>query len=125
MTDHDERWIAHRPGVRPRTVALYRWLLGKYIAPYLGRVELGRLDTETAREWRAELLASGISETMAAKAYRLLRAELTTSVDEDELLRRNPCRIPGADHKKRTERPVLTIAQVFALAEAVEPRIRR
>src|SRR4051812_21403282 len=79
--DYDERWIAHRPRLRPRTVGLYRWLLGKYIAPYLEAVELGRLDTAMVRGWRAELLGNGVSETMAAKAYRLLRAVLSTAVD--------------------------------------------
>jgi integrase len=122
--DYAERWIAHRPGLRPRTIALYRWMLGKHIAPYLGGVELGRLDTAMVREWRARLLGNGVSETMAAKAYRLLRAVLTTAVNEDELLRRNPCRIPGADQEKPAERPVLSIAQVVALADAIEPRYR-
>src|SRR5258707_13328469 len=28
-------WIEHRPGLRPRTIDLYRWLYGKYIAPTL------------------------------------------------------------------------------------------
>jgi integrase len=61
---------------------------------------------------------------MAAKAYRLLRAVLMTAVKEDELIRINPCRIPGADQEKASERPVLTVAQVFALAEQVPDRYR-
>jgi integrase len=124
VADYASRWIAHRPRLRPRTVALYRWLLGKHVAPYLGGVELGRLDTPMIREWRATLLGNGVSETMAAKAYRLLRAVLTTAVNEDELLRRNPCRIPGADQEEPAERPVLTLAQVAALAEAMDERHR-
>jgi hypothetical protein len=27
-------WIIQRPGLRPKTVDLYRWLLAKHIAPY-------------------------------------------------------------------------------------------
>jgi hypothetical protein len=76
------------------------------------------------REWRAALLAGGVSESMAAKAYRLLRAVLMTAVNEDELLRRNPCRIPGADQEQPAERPVLTLTQVTALADAMEERHR-
>lgn len=59
---------------------------------------------------------------MAAKAYRLLRAVLMTAVREDEILRSNPCRIPGADQEKPPERPVLTVAQVFALADLTPRR---
>ena len=31
-------WITERPGLRPRTMDLYRWLLRKHIEPYLGGV---------------------------------------------------------------------------------------
>jgi hypothetical protein len=54
-----------------------------------------------------------------AKAYRLLRAILMTAVEDDKLLSRNPCRIKGADNEHTAERPVLTLAQVFELADLV------
>jgi integrase len=60
--------------------------------------------------------------SVAAKAYRLLRAVLTTAVEEDNILPRNPCRIRGAGDEEAPERPVLTVAQVFALAELVGRR---
>jgi len=56
---------------------------------------------------------------MAAKAYRLLRAILATAVEDDRILPRNPCRIRGAGSEHPAERPVLTVAQVFQLAELV------
>ena len=124
LGDYARRWIDQRPNLRPRTIHLYGWLLDKHVVPYLGGVELGRLDTPMVRDWRAKLLGNGVSETMAAKAYRLLRAVLMTAVKEDEILSRNPCRIPGADQEKSAERPVLTLAQVFRLAEIVPPRYR-
>lgn len=36
LREYAERWIEQRPKLRPRTVQLYRWLLGKHIAPHLG-----------------------------------------------------------------------------------------
>ena len=57
---------------------------------------MGKLSTQTIREWRSGLLARGVSATMTAKAYRLLRAVLMTAVEEDKILPRNPCRIRGA-----------------------------
>ncbi len=46
-----------------------------------------------------------------------------TAVREDGILHVNPCRIPGADQEQTPERPTLTIAQVFQLADAM-PRAR-
>jgi integrase len=74
------------------------------------------------REWRAALLDQGVSVSTAAKAYRLLRAVLMTAVDEDKILSSNPCRIRGAGDERAPERPVLTVAQVFELAERVGRR---
>ena len=110
-------WITQRAGLRPRTVDHYTWLCRKHINPYLGGVPLGRLSTPMIREWRAQLLRVGASVSMAAKAYRLLHAILATAVEEDKILARNPCRVRGAGTERAPERPILTVAQVFELAE--------
>jgi hypothetical protein len=122
LRDYAERWIAQRPGLRPRTSDLYFWLLRKHIAPTLGAVPLGKLSTAMIRQWRSELLGLGVSVSVAAKAYRLLRAVLTTAVDEDKILARNPCRVRGAGDEQTGERPVLTVAQVFELADLLGRR---
>ncbi|MFI0448026.1 hypothetical protein [Actinomadura sp. 6N118] len=96
LGDYATKWIEQRPGLRPRTVELYAWLLKRYIDPHLGGVSLGKLSTSMIREWRTALLDSGVSATMAAKAYRLLRAVLMTAVDEDKILTRNPGRVHRA-----------------------------
>lgn len=67
----------------------------RHIEPHLGRVALGDLTPARVRRWRTDLLNDGISATMVAKAYRLLRAILMTAVD-DGTIARNPCRIRGA-----------------------------
>jgi integrase len=59
----------------------------------------------------------------AAKAYRLLKSIMATAVD-DGLIRRNPCRIKGASVEKSPDRPLLTVSQVYALADAVDRRYR-
>lgn len=122
LRDFAETWIAERPGLRPRTVELYGWLLKRHIAPHLGNAELGKLNTQMIRAWRAKLLAEGVSLTMTAKAYRLLRAILMTAVNEDKVWPANPCRMKGAGAEHAPERPVLTIAQVFTLADRVGVR---
>jgi integrase len=124
LGDYADRWISERAGLRPRTVELYRWMLGRHIKPWLGAVPLGKIDTPLIREWRAKLLADGVSATSVAKAYRLLRTVLMTAVNEDRILARNPCQVRGADREQPSERPVLTAAEVVALADAVPGRYR-
>lgn len=68
------------------------------------------------RDWRARLLHQGTSVSETAKAYRFLRAVLMTAAD-DRIIPRNPCRVRGAGEEKPEERPVLTMRQVFDLAD--------
>ncbi|WP_168214446.1 site-specific integrase [Amycolatopsis sp. BJA-103] len=124
LGNYADQWITQRPGLRPRTVELYRWLLRKHIEADLGGVELGKLSTAIVRQWRADRLAAGVSESVTAKAYRLLRAILTTAVDEDKILQRNPCRVRGADKENPAERPIVTVPQVFDLAGQMPERFR-
>jgi hypothetical protein len=78
---------------------------------------LNKITTTVVREWwRAALISTGLSQTMAAKAYRLLRAILMTAAVEDRLITRNPCQLRGADKERSEERPVLSVARVLALA---------
>lgn len=122
LDEYATRWIAeHR--LSPRTRDLYEGLNRLHIRPFLGSVELSAITTERVRSWRETLMASGRSQGTAAKAYRLLRAVLNTAVD-DGRLKRNPCRIKGADTAHAAERPVASVAQVFALAEAVGAQYR-
>jgi integrase len=48
---------------------------------------------------------------------------LNTAAD-DELIRRNPCRIKGADKDEGVERPIATVVEVFLIAEKVRPWYR-
>ena len=116
LADYADVWIAQRPGLRPRTVEIYRGLLRRHVSPYLGNVPLGKVDTPMIRDWRARLLDQGISVSETAKAYRFLRAVLMTAAD-DRIISRNPCRVRGAGEEKPEERPTLTVRQVYELAD--------
>ena len=67
--DYAAIWIGERPGLRVRTIDLYRWLLAKHIDQHLGSVPIGKVSTQLVREWRSGLLESGVSPSVAAKAY--------------------------------------------------------
>jgi integrase len=123
ITDYGAAWIEERPGLRPKTVLIYTGLLRCHIAPHFEHVTVAEVTLARVRRWRKKLLDSGVSEVTAAKAYRLLRAIFNTALD-DGLIRRNPCHIKGADRENSPERPVLTVTQVYALANAVGLRYR-
>jgi integrase len=116
-------WVDERPGLRPRTVELYRYLLRRHLYPAFETRAIAEIREPHVRQWRKRLLDDGVSAVTVAKAYRLLKAVLATAAD-DGIIRRNPCRIKGAGQEKSAERPILTVPQVFALAEAIEPRYR-
>lgn len=117
------RLTARGEPLRPRVRELYESELRLHILPTLGAVPLGRMTTVTIRRWHADLLAKGPGPSTVAKCYRLLRAILNTAV-EDRHLVVNPCSIKGAGIETSEERAIPTIAQVYALADAVTPRFR-
>jgi integrase len=119
--DYARRWIEER-GLAPTTEELYRRLLRLHLLPTFRAVDLDEITPPAVRTWRAERL--GVTgATTVAKAYRLLKAILQTAAD-DELIPRNPCRIRGAGKESAPERPIATVAQVDALADAMGPRWR-
>jgi len=79
--------------------------------------------TARVRSWHANLLRNGPGASRAAKCYRLLRAILSTAV-EDGFLTANPCTIKGAGVEPADERAIPTVAEVYALADGVHPRYR-
>jgi integrase len=46
------------------------------------------------------------------------------TAEEDELIRRSPCRIKGAGIESSPERPVATLVQVYEIADRIGPRYR-
>ncbi|CDR08171.1 tyrosine-type recombinase/integrase [Streptomyces iranensis] len=114
-------WVEER-GLSATTDELYRRLLRLHILPAFGDMDLDELTPPGVRSWRAERLTV-TGATTVAKSYRLLKAIMETAAD-DELIRRNPCRIKGAGTEKAKERPTATVEQVDALADAVGPRWR-
>lgn len=115
-------WLDERD-LAPTTEELYRRLLRLHILPTFGTYDLDEITPPLVRTWRTERLRTTDARTTVAKAYRLLKAIMETAVD-DELIRRNPCRIKGAGKERAAERRVATVAQVDAIADAMGPRWR-
>ena len=118
LEEFGRKWLVERP-LRPRTKELYEGLLDLHILPSLGEIELNRLTAAKVRSWHADLDRGAYpGAPTVAKAYRLLRAILNTAV-EDGRIASNPCLIEGAGRERPDERPVASVAEVYALADAV------
>ncbi|MFD6473882.1 tyrosine-type recombinase/integrase [Streptomyces anulatus] len=115
-------WVKERR-LSQTTEELYHRLLRLHILPAFEGLDLDQITAPRVRSWRSERLDTTGAETTVAKSYRLLKAILETAV-EDELIRRNPCRIRGAGKETAAERPVATVDQVDALADVLGPRWR-
>jgi integrase len=113
----------------PKTLELYEGLLCNHLNPTFGDMGIGDIEEEHVRKWRAEQLKAGpkcakpFGPVTVAKGYRLLRAILNTAV-RDKRLKENPCQIEGADKETIPERPVLSVVEVFRLADAIAPHYR-
>lgn len=115
-------WVDERH-ISATTADLYRSLLRNHLVPTFGIVAVADITPASVRAWRTARLQSGVGMSTVAKAYALLRAVLATAVD-DELIRKNPCRIKGASTAPTPERPTATVAEVYAVADAIQPRYR-
>ncbi|MCD9880687.1 tyrosine-type recombinase/integrase [Streptomyces guryensis] len=117
-----EKWVEERD-LEVLSADLYHYLLDNHILPTFGESDLDEITAPSVREWRAERLRTTGAKTATAKAYRLLKSIMETAVDDD-LIKRNPCRIKGAGKEKAAERRIATVAQVDGLADNIGPRWR-
>ena len=92
-----EAWLEQRE-LKPRTRALYRRLLDRFILPAFAEVSLRDITPQVVRTWHSGLDSS--RPTQRAHTYSLLRSILSTAVT-DEILASNPCRVRGAGSAKR------------------------
>jgi len=121
LTQWAREWLDERSDLRPSTRAKYELLLRLHVLPALGPSPLSHLTAARVRAWYHEL--AGCHPATADDAYRLLRAVISTAV-ADRSIPATPCQVPGAGGTRTAERPVLSVAQVGALADAMLPRFR-
>ena len=126
LAEYAETWIATRR-VRGRPLALrtrdtYRHSLERWILPQLGRLPVGDVSVAVVRRWHAGL-AELTGPTASRQAYALLRAVLNTAVDDD-LLKRNPCRVRGAGQSHSPERPLLDLDDLHRLVAEMPQHLR-
>jgi integrase len=121
VQSYANEWLDRRPDLSARTRELYRHLLDRHVIPALGQATLAGLAPSKIRGWHAGLAKSHPST--AAKAYRLLSTIMRTAVI-DGLILASPCKVDGAGAERAAERPVASVAEIEALAEAMPESLR-
>jgi integrase len=114
-------WIDDRV-LKPRTEGLYRSLLKNHLAPMFGNLNVCDIKEADVRRWRKERLGV-VGQSTVAKAYQLLKSIMNTAV-EDELIRKNPCRIKGAGTPETPERKMIPVSKVIEIMDVVPARYR-
>jgi integrase len=114
-------WLELRIDLAERTRELYAWLLRRHILPTFAGSSLGEVRTPDVRRWHVGIASTHPST--AAKAYRLL-SQIMRSAVTDELIAKNPCQVRGAAVERSPERPVASIAEVEAMADAMPVGLR-
>jgi len=119
-----QQWRVTATELRPSTVAVYDYLLRRFLMPAFAEVPLGRLDVLAVRGWLASLHRAGeVMPTTIAKAYRLLRRILAVAV-EAGYLPRNPCTVKGAGVERVREMRHIGVPELLRLAGLVPDRYR-
>lgn len=126
LSSYATGWLSQRTAkgrpLAPRTIDTYWHSLDAWILPTLGSLPLAKLTPDMVRTWHAEV-SRQTGPTACRQAYALLRAILTTAVD-DGALPRNPCRVKGAGQACSPERPLLDVEAVEALAGEMPEHLR-
>jgi integrase len=121
LTDYAEVYLAVRP-LRPRVEVEYRGLLDRAILPSLGDRRIDRIEPSHVTAWYAALPAE--KPRARAQAYALLKAILNLAVAND-LIVKNPCRVPKASTTKRKREPIpATLGEVQVIHDAMPERYR-
>jgi len=105
------------PAVKPKTYDNYKDLIELCILPELEGELLERLEPQAIQQWYNEARGD-FAETTARNALNLLKRALDTAV-QWRYLPYNPAAPVKAVRLSRTKPPLLTLAEVSALLEAV------
>jgi integrase len=110
------QWLANQGHLRPRTLELYRYLLGSHITPTVGQLQLSAITNGQVVAWH-RALAAKLPGT-APKAYRLM-ASIMRAAAHDGCIVRSPVEVKGVSKEPVQEQAAPSVAEVEALASTV------
>jgi integrase len=118
-----EQWLATR-STRPSTAARDVSYLRSKILPYLGHLEVARIDPGVLRRWVAELNQRGLSPATVVKAHQIV-SKILAHAATDRLIPVNPSTlIDNLPRIPASKRRALSDEEVAALVVAMDARYR-
>ena len=118
-----EQWMAGRAALRTTTRARDRSYLDSLILPHLGDKPVGSVQPSDLEAWIADLTAEGKAPATIQKAYQIASGVFRLAV-RDRLIALSPARDVQLPRIERSEPKALTVDEVMALADAIDPRYR-
>ena len=120
-----------RKSKSPKTVESYKGYYGRLLEPFYGHIALKDIRKQTLKDWvrwceRGAGKSYSPSAHSVKEAFVVLRSILTRAVNDD-LIQVNPCARMGdilPDLPEKRKPVVLTLPEVRALAETVDPYYR-
>lgn len=114
-----EFWLREHvtPGLKPKTIEWYRYLIEHYVVPAVGDILLGSLNADHLIVLQNQLRAN-LADRTANRIMALLRRALKKAVTSRKLLY-NPADAIDAPRVPRSRQAALTAAQELALRQAV------
>ncbi len=110
------RWLdSVAPGLKPKTVGLYRGLMRSLILPRFGAMTVADVRPITVAEWMNSMNKRGLSASRIRHAYLLLSQIMRAAVDND-MIANSPCRGVKLPRVPQTEPHILTVEEADQLA---------
>lgn len=116
--EYMERWLDDRQTrVRKQTVETYSWIVTKHITPYLGSIELSKLNAMVIQELLTQLTKEKrLSDENIQKVYTLINASLNQA-ERWGLIAKNPASLVDRPKATRKEIMVWDIPEVLTFLE--------
>jgi integrase len=104
--------------VRPKTAASWRGFVFNHIIPTIGTVRLSRLSAKHVREVTDRIVASGLKESTALTAHRIMSVSFEWAVRENRIAR-NPAKLVPAPRKNIPALEVLSREEAYDVFQHV------
>ena len=118
-----EQWMASRAALRATTRARDRSYLDSLILPHLGDKPIGSVQPSDLKAWVADLAATDKAPATIQKAWQVASGVFRLAV-RDRLIALSPARDVQLPRIEHSEPDALTVDEVMALADAIDPRYR-
>jgi site-specific recombinase XerD len=104
------------------TQRTYQSSLSKWIIPYLGEMQLGKITKSDIRAWVQKIKADDAGTPAIHKAFKILSAVFRTAL-EDDMIKANPCKGVKLPSITKPLKQIMTYAEYQKLLAEIPDRL--